>query len=99
MDFDPTPTILHNQEDVIEYLMKHYGPLPPCIEVIGAPLRQISKSIPLMEVSIFTPDFGVKGATFIDRLCPPSAGPLQCRSYPVDARCVTNDPGLQSPLS
>ena len=33
MDFDPTLTILHGQEDVIEYLERHHGPLPPSIEV------------------------------------------------------------------
>ena len=43
MEFDPMPTILHSQEDVIEYLEKYHGPLPPCIEVEWCP-RQISRS-------------------------------------------------------
>jgi len=37
LNFDPTLTILHNQEDIIEYLEKHHGSLLPGIEVEWCP--------------------------------------------------------------
>ena len=56
MNFDPTPTILHSQEDVIEYLKKYNGLLPLGIKVKWCPLGRISRSS-LMEVCIFNPRF------------------------------------------
>jgi len=39
MNFGPSPTILHSQEEVVEYLEKYRGSLPSGIVVSGARLR------------------------------------------------------------
>ena len=94
LDFDPTPTILHSQEDVIEYLEKHRGPLPPGIEVEWCPPKTNFK---LPKRCVFPPSsFDAEDATFIAQLYPPSIVLLQYRSDPVDARCVANNPGYES---
>ena len=54
MNFDPALTILHSQEEAIEYLKRHYDAVHPGIKVEWCRLGKDFKVPPPMTVCIFT---------------------------------------------